>query len=145
MTACLEAMGFDIFFRGGVKPAAYNDFVEYNVQALDPANSEIGATYAETLSQATRYVALLIIVIVLFAFIILIALALHSGYITEVSAIAAIAMAAIISVLYYILVRSYSLASSYDVVPAFQQSLVKSSLYTLNASIRDTIYLALCK
>jgi len=144
MTACLEKMAF-VIDGEGVDPAAYAVFVASNVSGLDPGNSQIGATYSNTLSSTTSSTALAVMIVVLVAFIILIAMVYYEGYISSISLVSSIAISFAIVALYYVLVRSYSLSLAYGLLSSFQQSAVASILYTLNASLRSTIYLAFCR
>lgn len=131
--------------ESGVDPRAYSVFVSSNVKGLDPGNSQIGATYANTLTTTTSNVALAVMIVVLVAFIMLICIVYHEGRISSVTLVSTIAASFAIVALYYILARSYSLSLAYGLLPAFQQSAVTSILYALNSAIRSTIYLAICR
>lgn len=144
MAACIEKMAI-VIDREGVDAEAYAAFVASTVNSLDPGNSQIGATYANTLTTATSHIALAMMIVILIVFILLIALVYYEGYISSVSLISSIAMSFAIVTLYYILIRSYSLSLSYGLLPAFQQSSVALTLYTLNSWIRSGIYLVACR
>jgi len=144
MTTCVVEMVLNVRAHG-VNAPAYADFVSSTINTLSPANSEIGATYASTVAETTTLVNLLVLLVVFFVFFVLALLMLHERYIGTTTFISVVAAALMIIVLFYVLNRSYATSVAFDVMPQFQQTLVKSFLYVGNSGVRDAIYLGVCE
>lgn len=144
MTECLAQMGQEII-QHGVDAPAYNDFVQYTINALDPANNEIGRNFSNTIAATVDAINLFVLVVVFFVFFFLVLLTYHAGYISAEALMSVTAAALVIIVLFYSLSTAYTLSTATDAVPRFQQALVKSFLYSLNSQGRSVVYLAACE
>ena len=137
-------MGTEII-QHGVDAEAYADFVAYTINTLNPANTEIGVNFRDTLANTTDAVNLFILIAVFILLFILALLIYHAGHISAVSFVSIIAAALVIITLFYALSTTYTLSTATDALPRFQQALVKSFLYVINAGIRSTVYLTVCE
>ena len=129
----------------GVYANAYDDFVEYIVQNSSPSNNRIGVTFASSVTETVIFIVILILVLVFIAFAIMVILLVHRGYISAITAICAIVVGAALLVVYYVSCRSFTLSSTYEIMPLFQETLVDTALYTLNSIFRNALYIALCQ
>jgi hypothetical protein len=129
----------------GVYATAYDDFVEYIVQATSPSNSRIGVTYATAVTDTVAYIILLIIIVIFIVFVFIVILLAMKKDISLTNAICIIIASAAIMLIYYISCRSFTQSISYELIPVFQGALVNTALYTANSALRDIVYLGLCE
>lgn len=129
----------------GVDTPAYINFVEYTVNQLNPADSAIGATYANTLTVVTKSIVLVVLLLILVVFIIVIMFFALAGHMTPLHALCAIIVAVALLAVYFAIISVYALSVNNGVIPIIQNTLVKTVGYTANSLLRDTIYLLLCE
>jgi len=129
----------------GVDPSAYAAFVNYTLTQTRPANNIIGLTYADILSSTTREAIFALLVIIMVTFVIIVVLLFYTGYTSLAYLVLAIVVALGVLGMYYALGASYALDVGVKSAPLAQESLFKSTAYTANATIRDAIYLTVCR
>src|SRR5579871_4482573 len=114
---CINKMALNVA-NHGVDPNAYSLFVDSTVNTLNPANNVVGITFANTLAATTMTIVVFAIILVLFAFFVMIILLASDGRLSNPALVGSLAMGAVIAFLFYVLARSYSLSTSYDVLPS---------------------------
>ncbi len=144
MASCLELMLVSIF-ASGVNPDAYKEFVEYNVDHLRPENNKIGITYVNTITSAVSYIALVVLILILVAFAILVLVFVTLRYISYITGIIIVIVAAALISIYYMIALVYIKNSYVELQHGFQDSLVDTTIYVGNSAFRDGIYIGLCE
>lgn len=138
------AMAASIIIKG-VVPNPYESFVDYNVTSLEPVSRGITQSYSSLVS---KLVSLIVFILVLFALVVLILASFATLTKFNISAIYLLCGIGVIAMLMFVVwlsVANIATESAIKEAPKFQKNFSNTLLYGFNSSIRDFIYLSLCK
>ena len=128
----------------GVVPSAYAKFVQYIVDNLKPTTNAISNLYVEATATVMKITVLLIFVLAIFT-ILIIAFVFNEGKMTPIGAILLFFLALGLGfVMFYSFVGECNQGAKEDAAK-FQESISEATLYAFNSTLRDAIYLYLCK
>jgi hypothetical protein len=130
--------------NNGVNPNAYDDFVEATVNYITLSDQSISSGYADAVTTTSSFIMILVLTLIFIVFAIVIILLVYQKYISIISGIAIIFIALVIATLYLVVSRSFIQSMAADYGRMFQNDILKTSLYTINSVLRDTLYLWIC-